>query len=683
MHYLLCPLFFVNHTAHPIPMSEAPEIWSCPHCHMQQDVAALGFYAEVRCPQCGTAGYVHALIANYKVDAVLGIGGMGVVFQAQDLVLGRPLAIKVLNDTYRDAPERIASFENECMLMAKVRHENVVSVYSAGWARGQFYIAMELVDGRNLELIVKERGFLLPTDALEIVRQVALGLQAAHAAGLLHRDVKPGNVLITQEGQAKVLDFGLSLEDAQGTSTEEIIWATPYYVPPETLRRETENVQTDIYALGMTLRNLLTGEDKLPGEPQTLADMLVSKKTLARMESLAPHLEPELCRLVDVMTAYSPADRPAGYDDLLEQIARVQQTLVLAASPEERARRRRHKWLLAAGALGTVAAGLIGAFIVALLSPSAVIREAVAAEIVQWQELDTYRDAEQSLMKGDFARAEKLYASLSSSETEPTLALSATLMRTLQDVVTGRNSKAGLERFITISEASGMVAPAGSGTYDKLLAFVEALQEDTIQANERAGELENRMLRFAAMVLLADKYAQLGDREGADERLDAATALIDEYDAEALSEKLDEYRMQLPRRLKKMALSRLKENLRAGRLNDARMMVGNLMQQKLGRLEREEIRVLDEAAALMQMVHAAMTRKGITARLADCTPAELAVHARALQGKKEFPDEVRCLALMLRGDYAAAFKADPYAKAPDSNEPFAVIMRDWKVRLEQ
>ena len=664
-------------------MSEAPEIWSCPQCRLQQDVSKLGFFAGIQCPRCGTSGYVHALIANYKVDSVLGIGGMGVVFQAKDLVLGRPLAIKVLNDTYKDAPERIASFENECQLMAKVRHENVVSVYSAGWARGQFYIAMELVEGRNLELIVKERGFLLPTDALEIIRQVALGLQAAHSAGLLHRDVKPGNVIITQEGQAKVLDFGLSLEDAQGTSTEEIIWATPYYVPPETLQREPERVQTDIYALGMTLRNLLTGEEKLPGNPQMLADMLVAKKTLPRMETAAPHLEPELCELVDRMTAYSPEDRPAGYDELLEEIAMVQHLLVVAASPEERARRRRRRLLMTAGSLGTVATGLVGAFIVALLTPSSIIQEAVDADIVQWPELDTYREAERCMCNGAQARAEELFASLSNTGAEPAVALAATLMRTAQDVLAGKSAAAGLDRFAALIESEEMVAPAGRIAHDKMVAFVKALKEDAAQADALTEEIDSKVLRAAILVLLADKYAQLGNQQGADSRLDVATSLLNECEAGALNERLDGYRMRMPRLVKRVALAKLKEHLREGRLGDGRMMVAGVLQQKLSRLEREEVRVLDEAAAIMQVVQDSMRKKGKPIALADCSPEQLKEQAVLRKGKKELPDEIRSLAMILRGDYAAAFKSDPYAGNATSNEPFAVIMRDWKKRLEQ
>ena len=211
------------------------DVCTCPACGTVMDVSTLGFYAELACPICGEVCRVHTELANFRIEGVLGVGGMSVVFHARDLVLGRELAIKVLNDVYRDTPERIARFESECAMMARVRHENVVSVYSGGWARGQFYIAMEKVEGRNLELLLAEHKCLMPDEALDVVRQVASGLQAAAEAGVLHRDMKPGNIIITPEGLAKVLDFGLSLEDRPDARREETIWATPFFVPP--LRR--------------------------------------------------------------------------------------------------------------------------------------------------------------------------------------------------------------------------------------------------------------------------------------------------------------------------------------------------------------------------------------------------------------------------------------------------------------
>lgn len=307
-------------------MAKGKEIWICPRCKMQVDIAPLGLYAEVTCPRCFYADRVHAQLGNFRLDGVLGVGGMSVVYRAMDMALHRPLALKVLNDTFRDQPERIERFENESAMMARVRHENVTSVYSAGRAYGQFYIAMELVEGQNLERMVSPHHPLDPLYALEIISQVAGGLKAAQEAGLLHRDMKPGNVLITPSGKVKVIDFGLALDNREG-DTEEIIWATPYYVPPETLKREPEDIRTDIYALGMTLRYLLTGIEKFDGPSDTLNDLVETKKNRPPFSEIRPNTDVQLCDLVDHMTEFSPSKRPANYDDLLEEINEVRTRL--------------------------------------------------------------------------------------------------------------------------------------------------------------------------------------------------------------------------------------------------------------------------------------------------------------------------------------------------------------------
>lgn len=299
------------------------EIWRCPQCGTQVDVAPLGLYAEVTCPECFCKEHVHVQLGNFRLEGVLGVGGMSVVYRALDVTLKRPVALKVLNDTFREQPERIERFENESAMMARVRHENVTSVYSAGRAYGQFYIAMELVEGKNLETMVSG-GYPMQADyALEIVRQVANGLKAAGDAGLLHRDMKPGNVLITKENQVKVIDFGLAMDNTGG-DREEVIWATPYYVPPETLRREQEDVRTDIYALGMTLRYLLTGVETFESGTDSLAGLLENKRRLPAFHKQRPNINASLCDLVDHMTAFAASHRPENYDELLEEIEEVQ-----------------------------------------------------------------------------------------------------------------------------------------------------------------------------------------------------------------------------------------------------------------------------------------------------------------------------------------------------------------------
>lgn len=661
-------------------MSEQPELWTCPQCDAQQDISQLGFFTEIQCPQCGRTAHVHSMLANYKVESILGIGGMSVVFQARDLVLSRPLAIKVLNDTYRDAPERISGFENECAMMAKVRHENVVAVYSAGWARGQFFIAMELVNGRNLELIVAEQGALQPIQAIEIIRQVALGLQAAHAAGILHRDVKPGNVLIATDGHAKVLDFGLSLDEKNGAEEDEIIWATPYYVPPETLRREEENVQTDIYALGMTLRNLLTGVDKLPDEPQTVADMLVSKKTLLSLKQLAPDMDSDLCELVDCMTAFAPDDRPANYDELLKKIVTVQQKLLEAADPEIRRRRKREKIHIAAGAAASILLGSLGAFIVALHTPAATVQEALNADTLVWPELNNYSEAEMQLKTGDKTKADEALGLLTREGTEPTVAAAATLLRTAMDALEGKSTANGYNRFAEVAARKELVSPLGRKSFEQMVALVAALNQDAAKATELSSSLENSLLKAAAQILVADGYVHSGNAAMAEIMIGQALETLSTAEASTLKTMVEEYRGAAPRRAARLKYESLKALFRTGHFDEAVTQVPAAQQMKLSQTEKNELVVMSEAAAIMRIIQETLQKKGRQVS-PGMNPTDLRTAAAGLGETDKLPREFYCVALILAGDIDGAFRENPYGTEADSKAPFAIIMRDWKARL--
>lgn len=307
-------------------MSQNQEIWQCPGCGIRVDISSLGFYAELSCPQCGHTDHVHTILANFELEGLLGIGGMSVVLRGRDMLLNRPVAIKLLNEKYRNQPERIARFEQECAMMAKVHHENVVSVYSAGWAKDEFYIAMELLDGRNLETVATKEHPLRPITAIDVVTRITRGLEAAHKAGLLHRDMKPGNVIITKNSVVKVLDFGLA-QRCTDEDSEEVIWATPFYVAPETLMREAEDARTDMYSLGMTLRYLLTGEDTLADTPTSISALLEAKAALPPFSRTMPKAIPSLCDLVDRMTAFNPNERHENYTDLLAELGEVREAL--------------------------------------------------------------------------------------------------------------------------------------------------------------------------------------------------------------------------------------------------------------------------------------------------------------------------------------------------------------------
>ncbi|HSD81577.1 MAG TPA: serine/threonine-protein kinase, partial [Solirubrobacteraceae bacterium] len=208
--------------------------------------------------------------AGCRIEAVAGRGGMGVVYRATELALGRPVALKVL------APERAAEpafherFEREARMAAAIDDPNVIPVYAAGSEGGRLYLVMRYVEGTDLQALLAREGALAPGRAAAIVAQVAAGLDAAHAAGLVHRDVKPANVLIGGRPPGEhvyLTDFGLTLAaattDTRLTTTGQWI-GTVGYIAPEQLRGDPVDARADVYALGCVLHAALTGRPPFP-----------------------------------------------------------------------------------------------------------------------------------------------------------------------------------------------------------------------------------------------------------------------------------------------------------------------------------------------------------------------------------------------------------------------------------
>lgn len=635
-------------------MQPQQEIWECPHCGTQLDVSHLGFCAEVACPQCSTRALLHTLLANFKLDGVLGIGGMSEVFRAHDMVLGRPVAIKVLNSAYKDEPERINRFEGECSLMAKVRHENVVSVYSAGWARGQFYIAMEVVEGRNLEALVAARKFLLPPQALEMTRQTAMGLRAAYEVGILHRDVKPGNVIVTEEGIAKVLDFGLSQESEAETEQEGVIWATPFYVAPETLRRETEDARSDIYALGMMLRNMLTGEDKLPDKVEGISSLLNAKRKLPTMRGLYPNLDEGLCELVDHMTAFEPADRPADYTEVLEEIAEVQSRVGAASLHEMGREQRRRRNAHAAGFAVAAVAGISAAVPIAFLSaPVETSQERCEVpESVPLPDLESWQPVDKALHAKQWEQAVTAVSQVAETGGSPV----------------SRSAAAALEQMLCLLTDADSEAMTRAESH-----AAELLQEPPPAGNALA-------LQAAWAVIEAQHCVADGQLQKAQQLLQSARVQLVQSGINGLPELLDAHLRDIPRMAAGAGRTKVRTALRQGDFAAARRSFALLESAKLTDLERAELSVQKELCAVGEALYAALKRKGRVLPL-NAGAQEVRTAASSLGLGATFRDESYAVALMLQGRYAEAFKADPYAGKPDSETPFAVMMRDWKKRL--
>ena len=302
-------------------------------------------------------------LGGYRIEELLGRGGMGVVYRAHDLALDRPVALKLLAPELADDVRFRERFLRESRLAASLDHPAIVPIYDAGQS-GQLYIAMRLVDGTDLKKLLRAEGKLQPARALQLVEPVALALDAAHARGLLHRDVKPSNVLIDSAGHCYLADFGLSrrLADVDVVSDGRSL-GTIDYVAPEQIRGDELDARADLYSLGCMLYECLAGRPPFTGSDTAIA--------FAHLETEPPPL-PRLETVMKKALAKEPDDR---YQSGRELIGAARDALGLSRSG-------RSRWPLAAAA---VAVALIGAVLLGILlthgKPAAkVIRSGPQAE---------------------------------------------------------------------------------------------------------------------------------------------------------------------------------------------------------------------------------------------------------------------------------------------------------------
>ncbi len=196
---------------------------------------------------------------RYQIQGELGRGGMGIVYKAQDSVLDRTVALKVLPDALRDSPVALKNFLREAKAAASLNHPNIVTVYDAGEQDGRYYIAMEYVDGTTLKDIVRKRGAIAAKGVVHVLMQMCEALQVAHSQNVVHRDVKTANTMWTRDKKAKIMDFGLAkvVEEVRNHTT--LVSGTPYYMSPEQTLGKNVDHRTDIYSLGVTIFELATG----------------------------------------------------------------------------------------------------------------------------------------------------------------------------------------------------------------------------------------------------------------------------------------------------------------------------------------------------------------------------------------------------------------------------------------
>jgi eukaryotic-like serine/threonine-protein kinase len=200
------------------------------------------------------------LLDRYEVGRLLGAGGMAEVFEGRDRLLARRVAIKVLQLQFARDPSFLIRFKREAQAAASLSHPNIVGVYDTGSEDGTHFIVMEYVDGRTLKEVIRAEGPLYPERAAEICADVCSALVAAHARGLIHRDIKPGNVMLTPDGKVKVMDFGIARATTSETITQTAaVVGTAQYISPEQAQGQAVDYRSDIYSLGCCLYEMLTG----------------------------------------------------------------------------------------------------------------------------------------------------------------------------------------------------------------------------------------------------------------------------------------------------------------------------------------------------------------------------------------------------------------------------------------
>ncbi len=321
---------------------------------------------------------------RYRVVSRLGSGGMADVYLAQDTLLGRQVALKLLHHRFSEDQEFVERFRREASSAAGLSHPNVVSVYDRGEWDGTYYIAMEYLPGRSLKAVVREHGPLAPDDAIDIAIQILLALRFAHRRGIIHRDIKPHNVILDEEGRAKVTDFGIARAGASDMTMTGSIMGTAQYLSPEQAQGHPVSETSDLYAVGVVLYELLTGVVPFEGESAvTIALKQVSAQPTPPSQR-NPQVGPALDAVVMRSLAKDPAARFASADDLIAALQQARAGIppaplpvgltataatVAVAPPLEDpppSRRRRARWIAAALA----ALALVAAILLLLLLPS-------------------------------------------------------------------------------------------------------------------------------------------------------------------------------------------------------------------------------------------------------------------------------------------------------------------------
>ena len=255
------------------------------------------------------------LNGRYKLLERIGSGGMAVVYKAQDLMLGRLVAVKMLHETFTGDPDFLARFRQEAYAAAGLQHPNIVTVHDIGQDGNRHFIVMEYVEGRTLKDLIRQYdsdGQPMPVSrALDLSIQISEGIGYAHRAGLVHCDVKPQNVIVTRDDRIKVADFGIAraVSEASQHIDDSRVWGTPQYFSPEQAAGEPPTFASDVYSIGVMMFEMLSGEPPFTADSQTALALKHMQEPPPHVSRINPAVPEQLDLIVDKVLAKEPAGR--------------------------------------------------------------------------------------------------------------------------------------------------------------------------------------------------------------------------------------------------------------------------------------------------------------------------------------------------------------------------------------
>ncbi len=274
---------------------------------------------------------------RYRILRRLGTGGMANVYLAEDTELGRRVAIKILNDRYANDDLFVERFRREAKSAAGLSHPNIVSIYDRGEAEGTYYIAMEVIEGASLKDLIRANGRLRPAQAVSYTRQVLSALRFAHRQGVIHRDIKPHNILIGHEERLKVADFGIARAGTSQMTEAGSVMGTAHYLSPEQARGAQVTASSDLYSVGVMLYEMLTGQVPFTGDTSVEIAMKHLNEPPRPPSALAPGIPVDLDRIALRALAKDPARRYQSAEEFDSDLARIEAGLPIARETEETA----------------------------------------------------------------------------------------------------------------------------------------------------------------------------------------------------------------------------------------------------------------------------------------------------------------------------------------------------------